>query len=74
MEAVMHSIRPHGIDPIIPSNFYLVTLVTFISGSNILVCIQKMFLICFMITLFTFKQAVWRNNQIMFFIVQKYKL
>ena len=38
-------------------NWNLVTLVTFKSSTNALVCLQQMFLSCFMITLFTFKES-----------------
>ena len=38
-------------------NWNLVTLVTFKSSTNALVCLQQMFLSCFMITLFTFKHS-----------------
>ena len=41
-------------------NWNLVTLVTFKSSTNALVCLQQMFLSCFMITLFTFKQS-WQG-------------
>ena len=40
-------------------NWNLVTLVTFKSSTNALVCLQQMFLSCFMMTLFTFKQS-WK--------------
>ena len=59
-------------------NWNLVTLVTFKSSTNALVCLQQMFLSCFMITLFTFKQSwqglcgerTWPTK----FLFYKYKL
>ena len=42
----------------------MVTLVTFKSATNMLVSVLQMF---FMITIFTFRQIVWQNTQIMFF-------